>query len=178
MQHIGRDFAAEDDDGIDADGQGTTKKKKKKKKVVTSAGNAKASASDLAIPSLGQLARDILELLGAVMDEEEKRRGQNDPKVTPWGSKLRDGFRFIFETRRCLRSRLRLRPKPRLYRRCRWRRQRRRKGIPALFLMDMHSKQPRHRRMRKFGGMLRWEWRLGAISTSKSQGKCKRSRGK
>ena len=101
------------------------------------------------------------------MDEEEKRRGQNDPKVTPWGEQVERWVPFH------------LRDTPLLAVEAEAETEARRiggavaaaekeEGIPAFFLI-----QPRHRRMRKFGGMLRWEWRLGAISTSKSQGKCK-----
>ena len=63
-------------------------KKVARKVVQTGAGSADASPEAMSLPSLGQLARDVLESMGAEIEEAEKHQGEADPEVTPWGKEL------------------------------------------------------------------------------------------
>lgn len=65
-----------------------TQKKVARKVVQTGAGGADASPEAMSLPSLGQIARDVLENMGAAIDEEEKHQGDDDPEVTPWGKEI------------------------------------------------------------------------------------------
>ena len=84
LQTLGRSFAGE----VGATNSGGKSNGKKERKVIqTGSGEASSDPSSLTLPSLGQIARDILENMGAAIEEDEKAE-KKEPEVTPWGSNI------------------------------------------------------------------------------------------
>ena len=89
LQTLGRSFAGE---------VGASKNKKNNKKerktIETGSGAASSDPNSLNILSLGQIARDILENLGAAIEEDEKAE-KEEPEVTPWGKNVQEGSHWV-----------------------------------------------------------------------------------
>ena len=84
LQTLGRSFAGE----VGSANSGNKTNGKKERKVIqTGSGEASSDPSSLSLPSLGQLARDILENMGAAIEEDEKAE-KKEPEVTPWGANI------------------------------------------------------------------------------------------
>ena len=88
LQSLGRSFAGEV--GSAAGGE----KKKERKVIQTGSGEASSDPTSLSLPSLGQIARDVLENMGAAIEEDEKAE-KKEPEVTPWGGHIPDGQHWV-----------------------------------------------------------------------------------
>jgi hypothetical protein len=87
LQSIGRSFSGEV-------GSSSKKTKKERKQIQTGSGAASSDPNSLNILSLGQVARDILENLGASIEEDEKK-DKIEPEVTPWGDGIEKGKHWV-----------------------------------------------------------------------------------
>jgi hypothetical protein len=76
LQKMGRNFTAEVEERNDG---------KVVKKVETSAGSANSSVEQMSVPTLGQISRDVLELLGHVMENDETHHKGAHHRIGPFG---------------------------------------------------------------------------------------------